>query len=349
MTVRAENVTIAICTWNRCELLRQTLARMTELVLPPHLDWEILVVDNNCTDNTSSVLASFADRLPLRVVHELQPGTSHARNRALLEARGDYILWTDDDVLVEETWLAAFVAGACQFPEAAAFGGMIVPWFTAAPDPDLCDAFPWLRIGFCGLERTMPAGVLPDGEYIWGANMAFRRRAVEGMTFDTSIGSSHDLPAGGEELVFIQQLRRRGGIVIWLPTMRVKHYVMPSRTTLEYLKSFSRAKGREQVGRERILTQPSGDVEVPMIMGLPRWLWRQWLTTTLRYWLSKIGWQTRARWPLRSGPPPNAFSSRRARSLTWLRECLFLRGMITEYRSPRRRAARSIAQPADGT
>jgi glucosyl-dolichyl phosphate glucuronosyltransferase len=332
-------VTITICTWNRCELLRQTLEQVTHLLIPSDLEYEILVVDNNCTDNTSSVLASFADRLPLRVVHELQPGLSHARNRALLEARGDYILWTDDDVLVEETWLAAFVAGARQFPEAAAFGGTIVPWFTAEPDPDLSAAFPFLRRGFCGLERTMPAGILLDGEYVWGANMALRRRAAEGMTFDMSIGIAPDFLGGGEELVFIRQLRRGGGIVIWLPNMRVKHYVMPSRTTLEYLKSFSLAKGREEV-----LTQPPSDGKVPMIMGLPRWLLREWLTTRLRYWLSKIGWQTSPR-QLRSGPPANASSSRRARSLTWLRECLFLWGMITEYRSSRRRAARSIAQP----
>ena len=169
--------------------------------------------------------------------------------------------------------------------------------------------------------------------------MAFRRRAVEGMSFDTAIGPSPDNPAGGEELVFIRHLRRRGGIVIWLPTMRVKHYVMPSRTTLEYLKSFTLAKGREEV-----LLQPPSDAEAPMMMGVPRWLWREWLTTTLRYWLSKIGRQTSPR-RLRSGPPANESSSRRVRSLTWLRESLFLWGMITGYRSPRRRAARSIAQP----
>jgi GT2 family glycosyltransferase len=343
MTVRAENVTIAICTWNRCELLRQTLEQMTHLLIPSDLEYEILVVDNNSTDATEQVSIAFATRLPIRRVFESRPGKSFACNRAMREARGDYILWTDDDVLVEETWLAAFVAGARQFPEAAAFGGTIVPWFTAEPDPDLAAAFPFLRRGFCGLERTMPAGILPDGEYVWGANMALRRRAAEGMTFDVSIGIAPDFLGGGEELVFIRQLRRRGGIVIWLPTMRVKHYVMPSRTTLEYLKSFTLAKGREEV-----LTQPPSDAEAPMMMGVPLWLWRERLTTTLRYWLSKIGWQTSPR-RLRSGPPANASSSRRARSLTWLRECLFLSGMITEYRSSRRRAARSIAQPADGT
>jgi glycosyltransferase involved in cell wall biosynthesis len=323
-------VTVAICTWNRCELLRQTLEQMTRLLIPVGLKYEILVVDNNSTDATEQVVAGFATRLPVRRVFESTPGKSFACNRAMRESRGDYILWTDDDVLVEETWLGAFMAGARQFPEAAAFGGTIVPWFTHAPDPEMCDVFPALGTGFCGLERTMPAGILPDEEqHIWGANMAFRRRAVEGMSFDTAFGPSpHILGGGREELLFIRQMRRKGGIVIWLPAMRVKHYVMPSRTTLKYLKSYYRTKGYEQI-RE----QPPIDTGVRRLAGAPRYLWRLWLTAALRYSLSTIGWQTRSSWQYRSGPPANESSSRRVRSLTWLREGAFLRGMIAGYRS----------------
>ncbi len=167
-------LTVAICTWNRCELLQQTLEQMTRLKIPVGVEYEILVVDNNSTDATKQVVTNFATRLPVRHIFESTPGLSSARNRAMRETRGDYILWTDDDVLVAETWLEAFMAGVRQFPEAAAFGGTIVPWFTDPPDPEMCDAFPALATGFCGLERTMAAGVLPDGEHIWGANMAFR-------------------------------------------------------------------------------------------------------------------------------------------------------------------------------
>jgi glucosyl-dolichyl phosphate glucuronosyltransferase len=325
-------VTVAICTWNRCDLLRQTLEQMTRLLIPAGLEYEILVVDNNSTDATEQVVTGFAMRLPVRRVFESTPGKSFACNRAMREARGDYILWTDDDVLVEETWLVALMEGARQFPEAAAFGGTIVPWFTAPPDPEMCDVFPALEIGFCGLERNMPAGVLPDEEqHIFGANMAFRRRAVEGMRFDTALGPSpHILGGGHEEVLFIRQIRRKGGIVIWLPAMRVKHYVMPSRTTLKYLKRFYKTKGYEH-----IVEQPPGDADVRRLAGAPRYLWRLWLTAKLRYSLSIIGWQTRSRsrWLFRSGPPASESSSRRVRSLTWLRECVFLRGMIAGYRA----------------
>jgi len=334
-------VTVAICTWNRCELLRQTLEQMTRLLIPVGLEYEILIVDNNSTDATEQVVMDFAGRLPVRRIFESRPGKSFACNRAMEEARGDYILWTDDDVLVAETWLAAFMAGAQDFPDAAAFGGTIVPWFTAPPDPALCDAFPALGTGFCGLERTMSSGVLSDEEHIWGANMAFRRRAVEGLSFDTAFGPSPYVVGGGrDEVTFLRQLRRKGGIVIWLPAMRVQHYVMPSRTTLKYLKSFYWTKAYEQ-----IRDQPPSDPEARTLAGAPRWLWRRWLTATLRYLLSTIGWRTRPSWRFRSGPPANESSSGRVRSLTWLRECVFLRGMIAGYRSQRRGAAHPIAQP----
>ena len=322
-------VTVAICTWNRCELLRQTLEQMTRLLIPAGLEYEILVVDNNSTDATEQVVTGFASATP-GSTHLREPAGQILRLQSCDgEARGDYILWTDDDVLVAETWLAAFMAGAQQFPDAAAFGGTIVPWFTDPPDPAMCDAFPALGTGFCGLERTMPAGVLPDEEHIWGANMAFRRRAVEGMSFDTAFGPSPYMLGGGrEEVTLYSSMRRKGGIVIWLPAMRVQHYVMPSRTTLKYLKTFYRTKAYEET-----LKQPQGDTEVRRLAGAPRYLWRLWLTATLRYSLSTIGWQTRPRWPYRSGPPANESSSRRVRSLTWLRERAFLRGMIAGYRA----------------
>ena len=97
------HITIAICTWNRCKLLGQTLEQMTRLEIPPHVQWELLIVNNNSTDATSAMVASFSRRLPIRERFEPRPGLSHARNRALTESQGDYILWTDDDVSSTES------------------------------------------------------------------------------------------------------------------------------------------------------------------------------------------------------------------------------------------------------
>ena len=94
-------ITIAICTWNRSRSLGATLASIQRLKVSPDTRWDVLVVNNNCTDDTDAVLARFADCLPLSVTVEPRQGLSHARNRAVEATGGDYILWTDDDTVVD--------------------------------------------------------------------------------------------------------------------------------------------------------------------------------------------------------------------------------------------------------
>ncbi len=227
--------TVAICTWNRANLLRQTLASLAEQ------PWEadggscLLVVDNGSTDDTRRVLESFHGKLPLTWVSEATPGHSAARNRALAETRSSHLLFTDDDVLVEPGWLAAFNRAVRRFPLAAVFGGPVEPWFAHQPDPDLMEAFPALRSGFCGLDHPGADGPIDSGR-VFGANMGFRLSALGGMTFDTRLGHKHGRYMAHEEIAVIAALREAGGLVIWVPDMRLRHYVDPSRMTLAYLK-----------------------------------------------------------------------------------------------------------------
>jgi glycosyltransferase involved in cell wall biosynthesis len=76
---------------------------------PPVCDWEIVLVDNGSTDHTRSIIEEAASDLPIRRCYEPQAGLSRARNAGLREAAGEYILWTDDDVMVSQTWLTYYV------------------------------------------------------------------------------------------------------------------------------------------------------------------------------------------------------------------------------------------------
>jgi glucosyl-dolichyl phosphate glucuronosyltransferase len=319
-------ITVAICTWNRADMLRQTLSRMCELVSPSDAAWELLVVDNNCTDATADVIRSFSDRLPLRVIEEHTPGVSHARNRVLQEASGDFILWTDDDVLVDRDWLASFVQAIHRYPDAAAYGGPIEPWFLEAPDAELCAAFPVLVDGFCALDHRRDAGPLSDRDDLWGANMAIRRDAVQGLRFNTAFGPTPTSPAGGDEVDFLRQIRSRGGVIVWCPEMRVKHCVTPSRATLAYLSEFTISKGREQAG----LSFDNRDRTARLFLGSPLWLWRESTAAAAGYWASRAGLPVTPRKRLRSGPFPE-HASKSVRTLIWLRERLFLTGISRAY------------------
>ena len=104
--------------------------------------WLVQIVQNNDTDITAilrhyqidmSALAkdmtTALDRLPLTIVREARQGLSHARNAAVQQCSGEYILWTDDDVRVDRGWLSAYVRAIDAFPQASLFGGPITPRF----------------------------------------------------------------------------------------------------------------------------------------------------------------------------------------------------------------------------
>ena len=135
-------ITVALCTWNRASLLAQTLEAMTHLRVPSEIDWELLAVNNKCTDGTDQVIASYGGRLPLRRLYEPSSGKSYACNLAVREADGDYILWTDDDVLVDADWIAAYGRAFCRYPTAAVFAGRIDPWFAGKTPLWLSQVFP---------------------------------------------------------------------------------------------------------------------------------------------------------------------------------------------------------------
>jgi glycosyltransferase involved in cell wall biosynthesis len=265
------NVTIAICTWNRAELLDLTLAEIRKFKIPDGLGWELLVVNNNCSDETESVIARHAEVLPITRVFEGQPGVAHARNCALTHAKSDWIIWIDDDVLVDPDWLLAFSRTVTQYPDAAVIGGPIAPWFPFEPDPDLFAAFAPLQRGFCGLDYG-PEHQSLDNKGLYCANMAVHLARTAGLKFDTDCGRVQNFQGGEEDLNFVRAVRARGERVIWSPKMRVRHYVDPKRMTVEYMDRWFNDLGEWTVRREGV---PEG----AQLFGVPRWLLRRYLTS----------------------------------------------------------------------
>jgi glucosyl-dolichyl phosphate glucuronosyltransferase len=274
-------VTVAICTYNRASLLDQTLTQMRRLRIPEGVDWELLVINNRCTDDTDAVLERFDGLLPLTRLYEPQPGQSNARNHGLDHATGDWVLWTDDDVLVDPDWVTGFVATVRRHPEAAAVGGPIEPWFVQEPDPILAEAFALLRNGFCGTNLGDEERMLRGDELLMGANMAFRLAFVHSQRFDPALGRVQAFQGGGDDFEYLLEVRRRGGTAVWSPAMRVKHYVDPARMTLGYLRRFYFDTGVCQVRKQGV---PAGT----RFLGMPRWLVRKYLESLVRSWYYRV-------------------------------------------------------------
>ena len=116
------DITVAICTWNRADLLNATLASLAEMTIPPGVRWRVIVADNNSTDHTQQILDQHQQTLRLERVFVREQGKSHALNRVVRQLEGDLVLWADDDVLVDKNWLEAYVHAAQRWPDAAFFG-----------------------------------------------------------------------------------------------------------------------------------------------------------------------------------------------------------------------------------
>ncbi|HET8625081.1 MAG TPA: glycosyltransferase [Gemmatimonadales bacterium] len=270
------DVTVAICTWNRSAMLRQTLEQLTRLRIPPGVAWELLVVNNNSTDDTDDAVRSFTGRLPVRLVPEPTPGKSHALNRAVREASGRYILFTDDDVLVDPEWVAAYWAAFHRWPDAAVFGGPIEPWFAGDPPAWLVRAFHQVEYAFAALDLGNEPRPLGGHDVPFGANMAMRTAEQRFYPYDPRLGPRPESGLRGEEITLVKRMLADGATGWWVPEARVKHYIPAHRQSVRYIRQWYHGWG-EYLAR----TLPPRDHV--SFAGRPLWLWRQVIESELRF------------------------------------------------------------------
>ena len=238
---------VVICTWNRAQSLSRLLRSLTKAEQPGGVDWEIIVVNNNCTDDTDTIIGQYRHMLPLKRVFELTPGLSHARNTGIAAASGDYIIWTDDDVTVKRNWLTSYQAAFERWPDASVFGGPIVARFEGhAPDwletakRLLPTVYAEINLGDTALMLDASSKALP-----FGANLAIR--AIEQLKFryDTRFGRRPGPSIiGFEEIDVLKRILATGKTGWWLPEPPVEHWISPSRQNIDYLRAYFHGIGK---------------------------------------------------------------------------------------------------------
>jgi glycosyltransferase involved in cell wall biosynthesis len=276
-------LTVAICTRNRASSIQKTLHSLTKLDIPPDTMWELLIIDNGSTDNTAVMVDGFKDRLPVRRIHEPKAGLSNARNRAVEAACGSYLLWTDDDVLLEPGWLAAYAEAFRAHPEAAVFGGKILPvlapptpkWFTEALSL-LGSPLAFRDLGEAPIRLSAPERLIP-----YGANYAIRMQEQRTLRYDANLGASPDHNRLGEEVEVINTILQSGGTGFWVPGAVVHHCIPASRQTVGYVFRYYKSQG-ETVA----FTEP--DYDCPKWFSVPRWLWLRMPRRLLRYYRDRL-------------------------------------------------------------
>lgn len=230
------SLTIAVCTHGRPDRLTRLLDSFARLEVPDGQDVEVLVVDNAPTDDANQRhverLAAAGKPHPsiaLRYTREPKTGLDFARNHALREARGQWLAFVDDDVVMEPTWLVELRRGWRCHPDAAAITGLVLPLELQTRSQVAFERSGGFGKGFDEVRYhglTHPSNVLYPcnaGAYGVGANMAFDTRVLRRLGgFDDALDTGRPLPGGGDLDIFLRVVDAGEPLVYW-PRMVVRH------------------------------------------------------------------------------------------------------------------------------
>jgi glycosyltransferase involved in cell wall biosynthesis len=237
---------IIVCTYNRCIQLEQCLKSVCVQNYPAG-QYEILVIDNNSIDNTPFVVGNLIKAHPkhnIRYILEEKQGLSVARNRGVIEAKSEIVVFIDDDAMAEPDWLPEILSS---FKDANVYavGGRVELKFPKSPPK-------WLKSQFI---RTFLSEFIPDSntEYVHqgkgnlpvGCNLAFRRKALDlAGKFDPNLGRCGLDVIGGEEIKVLQKLQSLNRMLVIQPKAIVFHIVPNERMNKDYFYKINAALPR---------------------------------------------------------------------------------------------------------
>ncbi len=257
------SISIILCTRNRSVGLQQTLDSLAQVTVPGDRKAEVIVVDNASTDDTAAVVRGARIRnMEVRPLYEARRGKSHALNGALAQARGELILFTDDDVLVAPDWMEQTVTALAD-AETKVVTGRI-------------DVAPGLLRGWQNskhrwwLASSEDARLHEGSRELIGANMGIDREVLDRVSgFDPELGPG--ALGLAEDTLFGWQLVEAGFKITYASQATVVHCPDPSRLRRASWLDAARKHGRSEAYLIHHWTQE--DLENPGRL----WFW-SWLT-----------------------------------------------------------------------
>jgi len=280
------NLTVILCTFNRHQLLEKALESVAASKVPDLVKWEVLVVDNNSTDQTRDVIQHLSRRYQgrFRYLFEPRQGKSFALNRAIREARGDVLAFMDDDVTVEPEWLRNLTA-ALDCEQWAGAGGRIVLQWPAALPSWLSINGPYARHPFPGFDQGDEAKELIGPPF--GTNMAFRKEVFERHGgFRTDLGPVPGSEIRAEDTEFGRRVIAAGERLRYEPSAVVYHPVPENRIDKRFFLKWRFDYGRGDA--REFSTRP-----LRLILSLVAWTLR-WVVATephVRFFRKLVVWE----------------------------------------------------------
>lgn len=219
--------TLIICTYNRERFLP---GLFDSIVLNDYskTPYEIVVIDNNSNDRTAEICRQFAADHPdvdFRYFFESEQGLSNARNRGLREARGEVVIFVDDDALIDADYISSYINYLDQHPDVMAAGGPIEPLYESS-EPSWMS--PYTKSLLCGwLNFGKEVREFPAGKYPGGGNAAYRKSVFDAVgLFNPKLGRNGNSLGGAEEKDIFDKMQTQGMRYMYLPDP-VLHHIIP--------------------------------------------------------------------------------------------------------------------------
>jgi glycosyltransferase involved in cell wall biosynthesis len=270
-------ITVVLCTYNRVRSLATALESIATQTVPQSVGWEILVVDNNSSDETRQVVEDFQRRYPerIRYLFEPQQGLSYARNAGVREAQGDILAFIDDDETADDGWLQNLTVNLLS-GEWAGAGGRVLPQWNGSRPRWLSSKSSFALGPLAVFDPGLEGGQLTEPPF--GANMAFRKEVFERYgRFRTDLGRSGKGMLSGEDTEFGRRLLAAGERMRYEPSALTYHPVDEIRVCRKYFLVFWFNKGRTDV--REFGMKPNGK----HLFGIPFRLFRDFAVEAVRW------------------------------------------------------------------
>ena len=250
-------ISVIICTYNREKYIYNVLKSVAENNLS-HKDYEIVLVNNNCSDNTETECQRFQQDYPdiqFQYLIETQQGLSYARNCGIQNAQGDILVYVDDDATVNKEYLKTYNEFFNRNSKAVAAGGPIIPNYEGGLEPEWMSHYTrQLITGKLYLgekEKEFPSGAFPGG-----GNAAYRKSVFEEIgLFNVELGRKGDSLIGAEEKDLFDKMTSRGMKFYYLPTAILYHSIPDKKLTQEYFDKLTYSIGISERYRTRQISK----------------------------------------------------------------------------------------------
>ena len=243
-------ISVIICTYNGAAYIQQTLDSLSKQSIP-FADYEVLIINNNSNDETPQLIEEYIQNNPVvnaRCEVEFSPGLSFARNKGIEEAKGEYIVYIDDDAIASPTFLEGHLEIYSSHSDAMAGGGKILPQYPVGKEPLWMTPYVMGLYSLCDMGEEM----IPfHKKYPVGCNMSFHLESIKNTGgFNTDINYRSD-----EKFVFnnLNKLKKK---IYYNPKALCHHIIPEVRLSDEGIIKISKIVGIGE--RERLRTSIIG-------------------------------------------------------------------------------------------